>query len=37
MKNSDRDQAVHNYQKSLELNPGNDAGRKILEQLQAEK
>lgn len=37
MKNGDKELAIQNYKKSLELNPENEAGRKMLEQLQSEK
>ncbi|MBN1199897.1 MAG: tetratricopeptide repeat protein [Bacteroidales bacterium] len=35
MKNGDTDLAIKNYKKSLELNPDNENGKKMLEQLQS--
>jgi tetratricopeptide (TPR) repeat protein len=35
MNNADRQEAIENYQKSLELNPENDNAREMLEKLQA--
>jgi len=37
MKSGDRELSIENYQKSLELNPENEAGKKMLEQLQTGK
>jgi len=34
MKNGDRDLAIQNYKKSLDLNPNNENGQKMLEQLE---
>jgi len=35
MKNGDDELAVENYQKSIELNPGNENGKKMLEKIQS--
>ncbi|TSA26909.1 MAG: tetratricopeptide repeat protein [Bacteroidetes bacterium] len=35
MKNGDKELAIKNYKKSLELNPENENGKKMLEQLQS--
>ncbi len=37
MKNGNRELAIENYKKSLELNPDNDNARKMLEELQPKK
>lgn len=36
MKNGDKEKAISNYKKSIELNPDNEHGRKMLEKLQSE-
>jgi hypothetical protein len=33
MKNDNREQAIHNYERSLELNPENDNAKEMLERL----
>jgi CubicO group peptidase (beta-lactamase class C family) len=37
MKNGDKELAMQNYQKSLEMNPENENGKKMLEKLQTEE
>jgi tetratricopeptide (TPR) repeat protein len=37
MKNGDLDLAILNYQKSIQLNPNNENGKKMLEQLESAK
>jgi hypothetical protein len=35
MKNGEKDLAIENYKKSIELNPKNENGKKILEKLES--